>query len=370
MISKKIVMLATGMAAAFALSAQDAVVTSLDSYVDLVEADMVSVEGGSFLMGSKNNEDNETPVHEVTVSDFYMLNTEVSQGLYRQVMGTNVSHFKGDERPVEEVSWYDAIVFCNKLSEITGLTPVYTLDGSSDTSTWGSIPRIDAADDEKARWNSIAWNSDANGYRLPTEAEWEYAAKGGVYAAFDTIYSGSNVITDVAWNADDPSGETHEVASKAPNTLGLFDMSGNVWEWVWDWYGNYHVADSENPKGAAAEITGRKMRRGGSINSDAVFCRNANRASSVPELRGVDLGFRIVRSAFDETEVVAPVDENVVEEETAEPEVESSEVESTETEESEKNALVSVEMNEDGNLELDVNGDTVVEIPSFLGTEK
>ena len=305
--SKKFAMLAAGFAMAFALNAQEA--DSAATPVESVEADMVLVDGGSFFMGSRNNEDNETPVHEVSVDSYYLLNTEVTQKLYRDVMGTNVSHFKGDEHPVEEVSWYDAVIFCNKLSVLAGLEPVYTLDGSTDTDSWGNIPRIDADADEKARWNAIAWNPSANGYRLPTEAEWEYAAKGGIYAASDTLYSGSNVISDVAWNADDPSGETHDVAAKSPNSLGLFDMSGNVWEWVWDWYGNYHVSDSENPKGAAADVTGRKMRRGGSINSDAVFCRNANRASSVPELRGIDLGFRIVRSAgADEAKPVVSVD--------------------------------------------------------------
>ncbi|MBQ2529025.1 MAG: SUMF1/EgtB/PvdO family nonheme iron enzyme [Treponema sp.] len=305
--SRKILTFAAGMAMVCALNAQE--VDAAVSPVDSVEADMVSVEGGSFYMGSRNNEDNETPVHEVVVDSYYMLNTEVTQKLYRDVMGVNVSHFKGDERPVEEVSWYDAVIFCNKLSVAAGLQPAYSLDGSTDTDKWGNIPRIDASEDEKARWNAIAWNVKANGYRLPTEAEWEYAANGGIYAATATLYSGSNSITEVAWNADDPAGETHEVATKAPNTLGLFDMSGNVWEWVWDWYGKYHVSDSENPKGAAADVTGRKMRRGGSINSDAVFCRNANRASSVPELRGIDLGFRIVRSAgADEAKPVVSVD--------------------------------------------------------------
>ena len=300
--SKKIASFAAGLAMVCALGAQEVDTSAL---VDSVEADMVSVEGGSFFMGSRNNEDNETPVHEVTLDGYYMLNTEVTQKLYRDVMGTNVSHFKGEERPVEEVSWYDAIVFCNKLSVLAGLEPVYSLDGSTDTSTWGNIPRIDAAESEKARWNAIEWNDRASGYRLPTEAEWEYAAKGGIYSTKDTLYSGGDVIATVAWNADDPSGETHSVATKSPNVLGLFDMSGNVWEWVWDWYGNYHVSDSNNPKGATADITGRKMRRGGSINSDAVFCRIANRASSVPELRGVDLGFRIVRSDV-EVKVNAP----------------------------------------------------------------
>ena len=119
-------MLAAGFAMAFALNAQEA--DSAATPVESVEADMVLVDGGSFFMGSRNNEDNETPVHEVSVDSYYLLNTEVTQKLYRDVMGTNVSHFKGDEHPVEEVSWYDAVIFCNKLSVLAGLEPVYTLN--------------------------------------------------------------------------------------------------------------------------------------------------------------------------------------------------------------------------------------------------
>ena len=270
-----------------------------DDVTEIIDNDMVAVEGGSFLMGSRDNENNETPVHEVTLYDFYILATEVTQAEYKAVIGSNFAHFKGDERPMEEVSWYDAIIFCNKLSIMSGLTPAYSLDGETDPDKWGDIPRIDAEKEDKDRWNAIEWDQAADGYRLPTEAEWEYAARGGA-SANETLYSGSNVIVDVAWNADTAEGATHEVALKTPNALGLFDMSGNVWEWCWDWYGNYHISDNENPTGADAELTGRKMRRGGSINSDAVFCRNANRASSVPELRGVDLGFRVVRSIFDD----------------------------------------------------------------------
>lgn len=316
--SKKLIAVAGGLALACSVFAQS-------NIAEKISSDMVAVEGGTFQMGSRDNENNETPVHEVKINDFSILNTEVTQTQYKAVIGVNYSHFKGAERPVEEVSWYDAIVFCNKLSAMAGLTPVYSLDGETDPDKWGDIPRMDSADEDKARWNTITWNTSADGYRLPTEAEWEYAAIGGLYGSPENLYSGSNIISDVAWNADNPDGETHDVATKAPNSLGLFDMSGNVWEWVWDWYGNYHLADNDNPLGAKADVTGRKMRRGGSINSDAVFCRNANRASSVPELRGVDLGFRVVRSAIvaadseNEEPVVAPAANTVPEEEEDDP---------------------------------------------------
>ncbi|MBQ1661609.1 MAG: SUMF1/EgtB/PvdO family nonheme iron enzyme, partial [Treponema sp.] len=233
----------------------------------------------------------------------------------------------------------------------------------------------DAKDEDKARWNSITWNEDADGYRLPTEAEWEFAAKGGIKEEEDPIYSGSDVITDVAWNADTPDGETHDVAGKLPNALGLYDMSGNVWEWVWDWYGNYHTVDNSNPKGAEADVTGRKMRRGGSIKSDAVFCRNANRASSVPELRGVDLGFRIVRNAdddflagnADETESEDADDELPAvesEDEDSESDAEVAEVSSVvivpETED-EDTPLISIDLDDEGNLVMDVDEDQALD---------
>ena len=179
-----------------------------------------------------------------------------------------------------------------------GWKPVY--DGQTPRyfpwfAIWTKDEQENMTEDAKKEWNAILCDFSADGYRLPTEAEWEYAAKGG--SVTDTfIYSGSDSITSVAWNADSVDGETHDVGMKAPNAIGLYDMSGNVWEWCWDWYGNYHISDSDNPRGAAEEVTGRRMRRGGSIASDAVFCRNTNRASTNPEVRGVDLGFRIVRS--------------------------------------------------------------------------
>ena len=352
---------------------------SLD-IVASIEDDMVAVEGSTFSMGSFGNETNETPVHEVSVNDFYMLSTEVTQSQYKAIMGVNYSRFRGQDRPVEEVSWYDAVVFCNKLSILAGYEPVYSLEGSTNPDEWGDIPRIDASDSDKARWNSIEWDDEADGFRLPTEAEWEFAAKGGVEAEKETLYSGSDVITDVAWNADTPDGETHNVAGKEPNALGLYDMTGNVWEWVWDWYGNYHTVDNVNPKGASADVTGRKMRRGGSIKSDAVFCRNANRASSVPELRGVDLGFRIVRSAFDgfaaEDEEDASLSESDFEEDDETPDFEADiESESEESEESdvepeeddEDTPLISIDLDEDDGVVVNVDEDGVLD---SIGIEK
>lgn len=259
-----------------------------------IGAKMVAVEGGVFSMGSLNNESNEQPVREVTLDGFLIMQTEVTQAEYRAVTGLNYSANKSPEHPVEEVSWYDAVVFCNRLSVLAGLTPVYALDGATDTDAWGAVPRMGAPESETARWNSITCDFAADGYRLPTEAEWEYAAGAG---GTPSLYSGSSFINDVAWYSANAGGATHAVAEKHPNAYGIYDLNGNVWEWCWDWYGNYKASDTVNPRGEQdSGVTGRRIRRGGSFRSDAVFCRNANRASSVPELRGVDLGFRVARS--------------------------------------------------------------------------
>ena len=263
--------------------------------VKAVSEKMAAVEGSVFDMGSTGNEKNELPVHKVTVSSFYISSTEVTQKEYEAVTGENLSANKGENLPVEEVSWYDALVFCNKLSIMSSLTPVYSINGTTDPEKWGAIPRIDSSDEEKSVWNKAALNPLADGYRLPTEAEWEFAAKGGIKDT-PSIYSGSSTSAFVAWNASTSGDATHDVAKKNANELGLYDMTGNVWEWCWDWYGNYPKEDVKDPLGEKEEVTGRKIRRGGSIKSADVFCRNENRATSVPELRGVDLGFRVARS--------------------------------------------------------------------------
>ena len=187
-------------------------------------------------------------------------------------MGNNPSNFKGNNLPVEQVSWFDAIEYCNKLSLKEGLTPCYR--GSEDAIT-------------------CDWN--ANGYRLPTEAEWEFAAKGGTKDYLTYVNAGSNNADAVAWFEVNSGKKTHPVGTKAPNSLGIHDMSGNVWEWCWDWYGNYSNAAQTDPLGASSGSN--RVDRGGSWFASAQVVRSAVRDGVTPTYRDSHLGFRIVRNA-------------------------------------------------------------------------
>jgi formylglycine-generating enzyme required for sulfatase activity len=232
----------------------------------------VRVEGGTFQMGSASGGDNdERPAHTVTVKSFYMGKYEVTQKEWVEIMGSNPSNFKGDTLPVENVSWHDAIEYCNKRSMREGLTPAYR--GSGD---------------------SVTCDLSASGYRLPTEAEWEYAARGGANGAYLTYtYSGSNSVDSVGWYDNNSGNRTHPVGTKQPNDVGLYDMSGNVWEWCWDWYGNYPSGSQTDPVGPASGSS--RVLRGGSWYYSAQNLRSAFRGSYTPTLRGSNFGFRLVR---------------------------------------------------------------------------
>ena len=234
-----------------------------------VPPDMVYIAGGTFMMGSPANEpnrDSDEVQHRVTVSGFCMGTYPVTQKDYQALMGYNPSEFKGDMLPVEEVNWYDAIDYCNARSRKEGLAPAYTVSGTN-----------------------ISWNRSANGYRLPTEAEWEYACRAGTTTPFST----GNAITTSQANYN--REKTTPVGSLTANAWGLYDMHGNVWEWCWDWYGAYTSGD-QTTMGAA--FGSKRVLRGGSWDNSAQSLRSANRVSGTPTGSSCYNGFRLVRPSF------------------------------------------------------------------------
>ncbi len=232
-----------------------------------VEYKMVHVEGGTFTMGATSEQgsdadSDEKPAHSVTLSSYYIGQTEVTQALWTAVMGETVSQIAtrnkwetcgvGGNYPMYDVSWEDCQEFVSKLNRLTGKT-----------------------------------------FRLPTEAEWEYAARGGSKSR-GYKYSGSNTLGSVAWYDDNSGSTTHPVGSKSSNELGLYDMSGNVGEWCQDWYGGYSSSPQTNPKGPNSGAY--RVCCGGSWNYDAWICRVSIRYGSAPSGGGHDLGLRLVLS--------------------------------------------------------------------------
>ncbi len=226
---------------------------------------MIKVKGGTFQMGAQNSNsggDNydsdaygkENPVHSVTLSDYYIGETLVTQELWTAVMGVNPSRFKYcPQRPVENVSWNDCQTFIEKLNQLTG-----------------------------------------KNFRLPTEAEWEYAARArGGNKSKGYKYSGSDTLDDVAWNCDNSGYETHDVKTKQANELGIYDMSGNVWEWCQDFYGDYYNSELiKNPTGPSSGS--KRVLRGGSCDDSSSCCRVSNRYSCYPDSRSYGIGFRLI----------------------------------------------------------------------------
>ena len=216
--------------------------------------ELVKVAAGSFVMGVHDGENNSNErEHEITLSrDFYIGNSEVTQAQYRSVMGNNPSGFKGDDLPVEQVSWNDAMAFCAKLNEL------------------GKAPK--------------GWK-----FTLPTEAQWEYAARGGNKSCH-FIYSGSDDFDEVAWHVRNAGDKTHPVAQKKANELGLYDMSGNVWEWCLDLYEDGYARDPEFLTGNRGSF---RVNRGGSWYYLPKFSRSASRDCDAASFHDDDVGFRV-----------------------------------------------------------------------------
>lgn len=236
---------------------------------------MLQLPPGDFRMGSPDGGADEKPVRIVHITRAFALSeTEVTQAQYQAVMRNNPSRHKDTpdsaQHPVEVVSWFDAVKYCNRLSELEGRKPCYTIQG------------------EQVDWPDAA----CRGYRLPTEAEWEYAAR----ADQTYQYAGSDDLDRVAWHGGNAKNTTHPVAQKAHNAWFLYDMSGNVWEWVWDWYSNtYQGAETQDPRGPRVGVF--RVLRGGSFDFGAVSARVANRSGFGPTDRDGNAGFRLARSS-------------------------------------------------------------------------
>lgn len=258
-----------------------------------VPEDFILIEGGTYEMGSPQDEawrsEDETQ-HTVAISDFYISQYEVTQAEYQSVMNENPSSFSGGNLPVDSISWLDAIAYCNARSEAEGLTPAYTVEG-----------------------DVVSWNREADGYRLPTEAEWEYACRAGTTTPFNTETSisadESNYWGDYPYMIEDnyfSQGNletrpgvyrqtTVEVSNFEPNGFGLYNMHGNVAEWVWDYYGEYSADVQTDPTGP--ESGTRHVYRGGGWNDFAKNLRCAYRAAAPAENSSASIGMRLVRNA-------------------------------------------------------------------------
>ena len=250
----------------------------------VVPEGMALIKGGTFFMGTIFTAEepylNESPRHEVTLSSFFMGKYQVTQEQYGEVMGTNPSYYDGADLPVERVSWYDAVEFCNKLSVIEGLNPYYEI-------YTGTIDEYNTNQDDALKWK-VTRNTSANGYRLPTEAEWEYACRAGTVTKYNT---GDSISTNEAnFDGENPV----PVGSFEPNAWDLYDMHGNVGEWCWDWYGNYSVYSQTNPPGTSSGAY--RIVRGGSCFFPAESIRSACRNNFQPYSGAIDLGIRLVRS--------------------------------------------------------------------------
>lgn len=244
---------------------------------------LISAAGNSFQMGSENGESDEQPVHTVSFTyNFFMDTTEVTQKDYETLLGVNPSNWQGDNLPVEQCNWYDAVLYCNARSKRDGRDTVYSY--SSILGTPGNGCTL----------SGLVIDLSKKGYRLPTEAEWEYVCRAGTTTDY---YWGGGTIGDYAWYDSNSGGKTHDVATKLPNSYKLYDMSGNVWEWCNDWYGAdyYSSSPGTDPTGPASGSD--RVDRGGSWFIMESHLRSAIRARDGPVNGSYDYGFRCVLSS-------------------------------------------------------------------------
>ena len=273
--------------------------------------DMIEITGGNFDMGCTREQEpcdadsnDEVPVRQVILGNYSLSKTEITQQQFQAVMGFNPSHFKdcGLDCPVDSVDFNEVITYCNRISILEGLTPCYYFDQSYSI-VFDSITRFAPTS------VSVFWLKSANGYRLPTEAEWEYGARGGAFSQ-GFIYSGSDNPDAVAWHRGISNEMTHRVASLQPNELGLFDMSGNIWEYCWDFYEAAYYSKNEVCVPLGPETGAFRSRRGGSWVNENSISRIANRYDNDPGGPENAVGFRVARGAVDLDNCLLACDRN------------------------------------------------------------
>jgi formylglycine-generating enzyme required for sulfatase activity len=277
------------------------ITAEITSVVSGITFEMVRINGGTFLMGSPPAEPGRDSIketqHPVTLtSGFYMGKYEITQAQYEMVMGETIAEQmdrgQGDNYPMYYVSYYDALVFCNKLSMLEGLSPAYRINGSTDPAAWGDVPT-----NGNATWNANIIVSGSTGYRLPTEAQWEYSCRAGSTEAYNW---GTNTINQTQAQYNGNPLTTAVVGSYAPNDWGLYDMHGNVDEWCWDWYrpdygSTAGTAVTDPMVGASSDASNPFIIRGGNFQDAGSKARSANRGTGIAYTRHVTFGFRIIR---------------------------------------------------------------------------